>query len=173
MGQRKKFADVRKMARRTERTVEVCLDGSLSAEVEDLERQVARHRGWKPGSLSEADPRAELRERIEELREQQRESVYTFRFRSLSARAYSDLLAQHPPREQDRTERLRFNTETFPVALIAACCVDPEMTVEEAGDLLDEVSAGTRDALFAAAWAANEVAVSVPFSSSGSGTTPS
>lgn len=171
MGKKKSFADVKKMTRRTERTVEVCLDGALSAEVEHAERELARLGRWEPTTLSESDPRAELRERLDRLRAEQRESVHEFRFRALSARDYSDLLSQHRPREEDKADGLRFNVETFPTALIAACCVDPEMTEDEAGELLEELSSGQRDQLFAAAWAANEQAVSVPFWSSASGTT--
>lgn len=170
---KKSFADVKKMARRTERSVEVCLDGALSAEVESVERELARLGKWKSESLSDVDPRLEVQGRLDGLRAQQRESVYAFRFRALPARAYSDLVAKHPPRPEDKAERLRFNVATFPAALISACCVDPEMTEDEAGELLDDLSAGQRDTLFAAAWTANEVAVSVPFSSNGSGTTPS
>ncbi len=56
-----------------------------------------------------------------------------FRFRSIGKRAWADLLAAHPPTKPQRTAdpRIDHNPRTFPVAAIAASCVDPAMTVDD------------------------------------------
>lgn len=84
-----------------------------------------------------------------------------FRFRALSARAYSDLLAAHPPREGVQETA---NAATLPGALVAASCVDPVMTAEEYAELAEVISHAQAEALFDAAWTVNTQQVSVPFS---------
>lgn len=56
-----------------------------------------------------------------------------FRFKSIGHRAWADLMAEHPPtKDQLKTfPRLDHNPETFPVAAIAASCIDPVMSVED------------------------------------------
>lgn len=58
-----------------------------------------------------------------------------FRFRSIGRRAWRDLLAQHPPSKEDRLDRLDYNPLTFPVAAVAASCVSPRMSLEQATKL--------------------------------------
>ncbi len=75
----------------------------------------------------------------------------TFTFQSIGRVAYRDLLLAHPATGEQRREfekaqktagtpphlvsRLPFNSDTYPPALIAACCVTPAMTVDEATEL--------------------------------------
>lgn len=69
-------------------------------------------------------------EEIESLRRE-------FRFRAVGKRRWSDLLAEHPPTKEQlaKFSRLDHNPETFPVAAIAASCIDPAMSVEQVGRL--------------------------------------
>jgi hypothetical protein len=60
-----------------------------------------------------------------------------FRFQSIGHRAWADLMAAHPPtKEQLKAfNRIDHNPETFPLAAIAASCVEPAMTVDDVGRL--------------------------------------
>ena len=60
-----------------------------------------------------------------------------FRFKSIGHRAWADLMAEHPPTKDQLKQfpRIDHNPETFPVAAIAACCVSPKMTLEQAQEL--------------------------------------
>lgn len=164
MGKKKTFAEIRKATSRHEKSVEICVDGQLQARLDEVDAEMRSHRKWEPTALSDEDPRTVLEAQRADIITAMREHTYTFRFRSLSPKEYSDLLAQHPPREQDRKEKLNFNVDTFAAALIAACAVDPEMTPEEAEDWFSELNTGARDKLFNTAWLCNQMDVSVPFS---------
>ncbi len=60
------------------------------------------------------------------------------RFRSIGRKAYRALMDAHPPTEEQKAdaEGLSYNSETFAIALIAASCVDPVLTVEQV-EILD------------------------------------
>lgn len=143
-------------------SVRICVAGDLSAQFEELEAQLAEAKNWKPDSLGDASPTRDLAQRMETLREQMREHEHTFTFRGLSTRAWSDLVAHHPPRD-DKDEA--WNLETLPVALIAACAVDPEMSVEQAERLCDRLSQGQWDELFSTAYRITVRKTDIPFSS--------
>jgi hypothetical protein len=75
-----------------------------------------------------------LAQDLADLEEILEEHYIEFRFRALSRKGWQDLLAAHPPtKEQVKADsRASFNPDTFPAAAIAACCVDPVLTVEQA-----------------------------------------
>lgn len=65
--------------------------------------------------------------------------LYDFVVESIGAAAWQELVSAHPPTKEQR-ERLGrdldYNPDTFPVAALAVCLVDPEAdTVEEVQDL--------------------------------------
>ncbi len=156
------FADIKASAKLPEKTVPICVRGDLQAEYEDLERQLkqanAANRGTLAGTSEDA---AAIEELMAALREQMRENTHVFTLRALPKKRWSDLVAQHKPRDEDR--RLDYNGETFPVALIQACCKDPVMTVKEVEELCDEIlTQGQWDALFLAAFLLNRDDVEVP-----------
>ena len=78
------------------------------------------------------------------------EATVDFRFRALSRQRYQDLVRAHPPTQEQKDNYakeaaaqglpkaqqsgLRFNTDTFPAALVAACLIEPAVdadTVQE------------------------------------------
>jgi len=73
-----------------------------------------------------------------------------FRFRAVGSRVWFDLLAAHPPTKEQVKARpnLDHNPDTFMAAVMAESCVDPEMTVEDATELLGEVHPSQRDELW-------------------------
>lgn len=72
-------------------------------------------------------------EELLDLEAQIEQAKVEFRFRSVGRKAWADLLAKHPPtKEQVRADRrVDHNPATFPLAAIAASCVEPAMTVAE------------------------------------------
>lgn len=61
----------------------------------------------------------------------------SFRFRAVGKRAWADLLKEHPPTKDQRAAngRLDHNPETFPIAAIAASCVEPVLSVDDVAKL--------------------------------------
>lgn len=105
--------------------------------------------GRGSSSLADDGPKqlaAEVRAIEDEIEAATRE----FRFRALSRRRWRALLAEHHPQKPHKTEGLDFNPETFPVAAIAACAVEPEMTVEEAERLADRIPLGEFERMWGA-----------------------
>lgn len=153
-------------ARLPEKTVPLCLRGDLQAQWEDLERELRAHQGTADEEALAGDQVArDLAERMEAIAQEMTDHQVVFRFRGLPKRAYSDLLAQHQAPEDKRELAVDgLDWDTFPTALIAACAVDPEMTVEQAGRLAQTVTDRQWDDLFATAMALNRAEVSVPFS---------
>ncbi|GAA3416226.1 hypothetical protein [Streptosporangium vulgare] len=160
------IADIIGQVKRPEKTVPICLAGDLQAEFEDLERDLAIARD-KPaeGTLAGgSNPIATtIAQQIVELRERMREHTTVFRFRGLPRKAWSDLVAECPPGD-DAKEGADVDWETFGVALVAACVVEPTMTVEDAGQLAEVLTQAQWDSLFAAAYSVNKRDVDVPFS---------
>ncbi|WP_157253214.1 hypothetical protein [Nonomuraea typhae] len=160
-------ADLLTKVRRPEKTVPICLAGDLQAEFEDLDRDLAIAREQPAdGTLAGGgNPLAtQLAHQIMELRERMREHTTVFRFRGLPRKAFSDLVAAHPPSDEDKETGNDVNWETFGVALVSACAVEPEMTEAETGQLADALTQAQWDSLFAAAWSVNKRDVDVPFS---------
>jgi hypothetical protein len=68
-------------------------------------------------------------------------------FRSIGAKRYDDLVALHPPTEQQKADAAELNMvrtydpDTFLPALIASTCIVPVMTAEQVGELRDEWNA--------------------------------
>ena len=154
--------DVLALARPVERVVRVCLRGDLLAEWDRLESrlQAARASGVR-GSLAAPAPGVDIAQRMEDLGEQIAAAQQEFRVRGLSSKGMSDLIAAHPP---VHGEKSAWDPDTFVPALLAACVVDPVMTVEQAMALLAVLNRDQTNALFGAAWDASTGAVDIPFS---------
>lgn len=112
----------------------------------------------------------EIARQLAELEAEIEQFYVPFKVRSISRKAWADLLAKHPPtREQVRAEsRLTFNPETFPAAAIAATLVSPEMTLDQVKVLENGVDGkgGLTDAqfntLFNAAVEVNQSGLTAP-----------
>lgn len=74
-------------------------------------------------------------------------------FRGVPAHEYDSLIAKHPPRKQDKAQGYGYNPDKFGPAIIAATCVDPEMTDEDATEIWmsDDWNRGERMMLLMAA----------------------
>lgn len=100
-----------------------------------------------------------------------REHALTTRVRALPHRDWAKLVAGHPPREDNVTDRRRVvNMSTFFDAAVPPCLVDLTAAQYEKLDAL--ISEGEWDKLCTAVWTVNTGSVDVPFSRNGSPTSP-
>lgn len=154
------IGDIRAKFAARHKSVTLIADGTLLerheqavAELEAAEKVAASSLGGNPQARA-------LAEIVREVEEQLAASTVTFRFRGLGRNSFNRLLTEHPG-EPGKP----YNPDTFPIALIAACSLDPVMTVDEVTDLGDVINDGQFDALFGACWdACREVPDGVPFS---------
>jgi hypothetical protein len=154
------IAEVLKRAKAPERVVEICLDADLAAEHDELSRRLTEAQRSQT-ALSDGGKAAKVAKEIRDLEGRMQASVVPFRMRGLSAYRRQEWLDAHPAREGKQE---LFDPYTGPVALIAACCVDPQMTPEQAKELCDKLGTGQTDQLFSAAWEATNGGSAVPFS---------
>lgn len=56
----------------------------------------------------------------------------TVLFKAIGAREYDRLLGEHPPNAKQKMEGQTYNMDTFGPALVAAVCVDPDLSEDEA-----------------------------------------
>lgn len=156
--------DLIAQAKPREVTVPICLAGDLNARHEELSRQLqAAGDSWVPDSLSGVNPKLALAEQITALEREMAEHSHTFVCRALPRSKYAELRRAHPARDDTAVPERLFNLDTFPVALVAASCVDPEFpSVEKVDELFDRLGQGAFDEVFTAAWAANTGGSGVP-----------
>ncbi|MCX4470446.1 hypothetical protein OOK41_09020 [Micromonospora sp. NBC_01655] len=156
-------------ARLPERAVPVCLRGDLTAEFEDLERQLDDALRTLTTSI-EGDGSAAIAECMEALREQMAAHTYQFRLRAMTRPRWHQFIGEHPPRkdgnEIDARDRVRgVNIETFFPALVRESVIDPVLDEQEWTLLLDEALTDRQfDELASAAWDLNRGGVDIPFS---------
>lgn len=155
--------DIIDSAKLREHTIRICFDGDLVRQHEELSIRLddTIKSESVATSIADVDPAKSLAEEVRLLESTMREKAQLFKFRALRRRAYERIWAEHPGRP-DKDEK--WNVETFPPALIAACAIDPVMTVTEIEDLFDVINETQRDELFAAAFYVNQGSTDIPFS---------
>lgn len=158
------FDDLIGKARLPEGSVPVCLRGDLAARHEQLERDLAAAQDAdNADSLAAGGQARKIAQEIEQLQDEMREHTHDFVFRGLPSRQYRDLVEQHPPRKDNATDAVfGADMSTFPVALIAKCCIDPVMTVEQVEQLADVTTEGAQMDMFMCAAGLNRNRVDVP-----------
>jgi hypothetical protein len=100
-------------------------------------------------------------EGLREAQESATEAAVTFRFRAIGRVELDHLMGEHPPTKEQTTTARRegkgapmWDGDTFPPALIAACCVEPAIDDKQAAEMWTspQWNAGELDALFMCAW---------------------
>lgn len=153
------------------RTVPVCMHADLTAEHEELERQLEEARTRPRDSLAAGSSAAQLSGQISDLEEQMRDHTVTFKLQALPRPKWKKLVGEHQPRKGDdggvdeRDKYIGVNSETFFPAMIRACTVEPELADDVWQLLFDEKLTDRQfDELSDAAWSLNRRDVDVPFS---------
>jgi hypothetical protein len=85
--------------------------------------------------------------------------------KAIGSKAYDDLIANHPPTNEQKREGQTYNAESFAPALIAACSVTPELTEDQANQIWtsNEWSRGELTQLFLGCVEVNSKGLDVPF----------
>lgn len=152
-------------ARRPETTVPLCMRGDLQAVWEQLDRDFdAADKSitedvTKGGSSVQA---VKIAKQMEEIEREMRDSTVIFTLRGLSRSQWQALVAAHPPIEG--VDEGEVNEEGFVTAMIAECCVNPSMTVDQAARLQEQVTDGQWQELATASWQLNKTMIGVPYS---------
>ena len=89
-----------------------------------------------------------------------------FSFAALSAHDLDKLQAKHAPTASQKLQGMAWNGDTFPPALVAACLVDPEVSLEEMNEIWvsGEWSTGELSTLFDTASRLCMEGMDIPFS---------
>lgn len=144
------------------KSVRVCLDGDLLAQVERLGQEFLQAR-LDDERLNRTDEAPAISERIAALGEQVKDAEVEFVFQSIGRLPWQDLISKHAPTKPQRELGADFNTDTFPVAAMAASCVEPE-GADVAGfeALAATLNDGQWNRLWATCHAANTAGGDVP-----------
>ena len=166
------FAEVQARKTKPRKSVTIVLDPVWAQELGELQVKVELlQKNARPSDTDLADEIDDLMVRVRELEAQADEKVQTFVFTSISPDRYERLVAAHPPTKAQRTElakvgqRVAYNPDTFPPALVHACLVSPEWTAEEVRSLWAKVDESdtqseqeAREERDSALWSAGELA---------------
>lgn len=170
--------DISEIIRRkkpNEKQVEILLEPVLKSAIEEKEKEVDRAMRLERSGRKSIDQKAAstLQEELDAMLEEARENSVIFHFRDIGRKNLDQLVLKYPPTEEQKAlwkaegnqGTLGYNLETFPPALIAACCIDPVMTYEEAVTICEEWGGGDIETLFyAGAMAACKERTSIPLS---------
>lgn len=154
-------------ARLPEKEIQVCLRGDLLAEYDAAAAALdeAERMARIEASLDSGGPKIAAAERVAAVRERLLAASVTFRLRAVPRSRWTQLYAEHPPRDGDAIDAATgFNRETFFDALTLESVIDPVMAAEQWQALADRLSSAQYDALTTAAWEVNRSGVDVPFS---------
>jgi hypothetical protein len=151
-------------------SVQVCMHADLTAQHEELERELHAALNLPRDSLAAGSNANQISEQIRALEEQMRGHTVTFTFRALPRRMWKLLIAKHPPRKTEdgslhERDGAGVNADTFYEAMIRACATGPDLP-DEVWDLLfaEKLTDRQFDQLANAAWRLNRHEVDVPFS---------
>lgn len=152
-----------------ETSVTLCLKGSLVAEYERLDAQLA-DAAREATSLAGVSPAAELTAQMGQLREQMKAHERDFRFRAVTPRGdWRRLTGARPVKTEQQTDDEYADLyHAWVCGIVAASAIDPVMTAEQAERLADKLSDGQWSKLANAAWAVNEDDRGIPFSAAAS-----
>lgn len=148
-----------------ERTVPITTRGDLLGELSELEAKLDRLRQAEDDtgvSLAESSEVIEVAEEIAAKRNEVRDSSRPFRVVAIGERRWSDLIAKHPPKGEDKKQGMPWDTESFTPAAISACVAEPQMSTDQAEKLMEVLSGGQIRRLYMAILEVNGGDDSVP-----------
>lgn len=157
------------------KAVRICARGDLLAELERLESELAaaRERDQASDSLAEGGEAIAVAHKIAELQGEVRAHEREFVVQSIGDRAWSDLVAEHPPKKErnkskpDRSREMPWDPEAFIPAALAASCVTPKLSIAQANKLIDRLSGGQLRKLIDAVILVNGGSDDIPKSAAG------
>lgn len=156
------FAEWQSEATRDRAQVSVCFDRALLSELEAAEAELVQ----VPVTGTLGDERTALTAHVDQLKETIREKSRVLVFEGIGRKAWRDIQAEHPPTEAQRKEYGAFldhDPESFPAAAMAASCLEPGLSVEEAQWLCDEMPVSVVDRVWSTCLRANVTGSRDPF----------
>lgn len=148
------------------KTVRLPLDSEIADAFEDAKAEEERLKTrleYKPDDRNLLKEHDAAVAKLEEAKALMLENSVLFKFRSIGRKRFDDLIFEHPPTEaqikkakENGSGEANWNEDTFPIALIHACLVDPKMEEHEVKDLWDSEDWSGSEVL-ALFWAALEV----------------
>jgi hypothetical protein len=134
------FEEVMALVTLPEDTVSLCLAANLMAEIADLQRR--RDEAPPPSNLGERSPAAVLDEQIAAVAERMRASTVDFRLRALNGREWIAFHAGRPEPVKDESDDV-WQARIFPwlAEMVSLTCVEPVMTSDQVGELVDRLPA--------------------------------
>jgi len=109
----------------------------VTTEAEDYTPNRASRRSKKPGAGGRAtldllrNKRPREREISLKIPGTEGDTEATFLFRSIGAKEWELLVGKHKPTNAQRADGQPFNIDTFPPALLARVCVEPQLTEDD------------------------------------------
>lgn len=154
------IADIMAKAFPAKKTVRVSVRGDL---IELIEEATDR---WQAAIASDGDVLAgaqapALYDELQALVAEAEAEKVPFTVTSIGS-AWGKLVREYPPTEADMLDGWKWNMEEFPAAALAACCVDPVMTIGEADALIEVLRDGELERLYGAVLALNIAGDLVP-----------
>ena len=128
------FAEWQKDASRDRKSVDVCFDRALVSELEEAKAELARLRD--EGMLEAPDG---LQEKVDQLKAEVESKTRKVTFENIGRQKWRSLIGDHPPSEEQKRGGLDHNPETFAPVAIAATCVVPGLTEDQAEWMLNEL----------------------------------
>lgn len=123
-------------------------------------------------AAGDPDAIAAAQKLLDEAAAELRDATLRLRLRALPDDEYATLRAEHPPQDEDNAQAAeitgnpkalaRWHAATFSPALVAACLIEPALTVEQAAELKADWNAAEWNSLFFTAIQVNEAATEVP-----------
>ena len=128
------IADIKARKKAVTKHVPIQLDGELADKIADLRKLHIAARDADRMS-NETDKAPAVLVEIEELVEASKATEVVFVFKSVGRFRYDELVDENPPTKDQKADGADFNSDTFPPALVAEACIDPEMTLEDATEI--------------------------------------
>ena len=152
------FEDLQAKRKPRTKTVAVAIDEGLMGEIAALERAIPLQK-----HLDETENRpnkaAKLEAELDRLRAEAQVVAEEFTFQELSRPVFRDLIAGHS--SQDKS--LRWDEDTFAPALMHACCVSHNFTLDQWSELYAEWGNWVTAPMFATAYDVCDEPSRVPF----------
>ncbi|WP_327356324.1 hypothetical protein [Streptomyces sp. NBC_01304] len=149
-----------------EYTLVICDDQEAKRHLDEMLRELARCRmADAENGRAHSDATAKAEEEVESAQEFFDNVSVELTFKALPRPILDGLIKRFPPTEAQAEDGDAWNPETFPAALIAAAHIERDdernavegMSDEDAQDLLDSWPVAESNALFAAAWQAQQI----------------
>jgi len=154
--------DILGQIRLPERVYPLCMRADLRSEWEQAEQELAKAETQARDSLAGTTAAGKkIAARIQQLEQEMADHTIGIKLRAVTHKGWSDLLAAHPPREGNEADGA-FNSDTFGCGLLAACAIDPVMTIDQAGLLVDRLTIGQWNDLFNTLWQLNRSGDDIP-----------